>query len=123
MEIMIKLAWGLLAALHFAPALPIVNPRLVERLYGAPSTGEVGLLLVHRGALFAALFAAACFALVHTDSRRLVSVLMAVSMISFLFLYARAGAPAGPLRSIAMADAIGLIPLAVALWSAWGRIS
>ena len=121
MDLMTRTAWGPLALLHLAPALPALRPALVERLYGVAPDGDVGVLLVHRGALFAAVMAAALFALVSPEARKLASVVVAISMAGFLLVYLRAGMPAGALRKIAVADVVGLVPLAFVLWEAWGR--
>jgi hypothetical protein len=42
-----------------------------------------------------------------------------ISVIGFLLVYAAAGAPEGPLRTIAVVDALALIPLAIVGWKAW----
>lgn len=113
MEFITKIAWGLLVLLHVMPAAVAFAPGLVEKLYGASPTGDIGLLLVHRGALFFAICVAALFALFDAQSRRLASVVVGISLVSFLLIYLRAGLPAGELRKIAIPDAIGLLPL---LW-------
>jgi hypothetical protein len=51
--------------------------------------------------------------------RRATSVTVAISVVGFLALYARAGFPAGALRKIALVDAAALVPLAVVLVAAW----
>lgn len=119
MEIMTKAAWAALALLHLMPALPLVRPSLIERLYGVPPEGDLGVLLIHRAALFGVVLIAACVSIVHVDSRKFASFLVAISMISFLVLYVRAGAPAGDLRKVAIADAVGLVPLGIVVWRAW----
>ena len=121
MDLLSRIAWSLLALLHLAPALPLFNPRLVETLYGVPPTGEAGVLLVHRGALFLAVLVAAVVALFSPEARRVASLVVAISMIGFLLVYWRAGLPAGALRRIAVADMIGLLPLGLVLWEAWAR--
>lgn len=119
MELVTKLAWGLLAALHVAPALALVNPPLIDKLYGVPPEGDVGILLTHRGALFGAVVVAALFGLIHIESRKLASIVAAISMTTFLYVYWRAGFPPGALRPIALADAAGMAPLLFVLWRAW----
>ena len=120
MEGLTKLAWALLALLHLMPALVVAKPDMVRTLYGAQPAGEVGVLLVHRGALFLAVMVAAAYALLNPEARRLASLVVAISMVGFLFVYLRAGMPAGELRKIAVADAVGLLPLAWVVWRAWG---
>ena len=119
MEAITKTSWALLALLHLMPALPLFIPALVERLYGVPATGEAGVLLIHRGALFLAVLVAVVYALFDPNARRLASIVVAISMIGFLIVYARAGLPEGALRKIAVADLIGLIPLLWVAWQAW----
>ncbi|MEM7078499.1 MAG: hypothetical protein AAF513_07720 [Pseudomonadota bacterium] len=61
----------------------------------------------------------AIFAIIDPTVRRLGAVVAAISMVAFLVVYARAGLPAGALRSIAIVDLIGLIPLCVVGFVAW----
>lgn len=119
METTTRIGWALLAGLHLMPALPLFAPALVERLYGVDPAGEAGVLLIHRGALFFAVLVAALMAIWSQEARRVASLVVALSMVGFLVVYARAGAPAGPLRKIAMADLLGLVPLAWVAWEAW----
>ena len=119
MELSVRICWLLVALVHAPPAAVLVAPQLVEQLYGLSAAGETGLLIVHRGALFLAILTAALFAIFDTRSRRLASVVAAISMIGFLIVYVRAGSPAGPLRTIALMDAIALAPLTFAGWRAW----
>jgi len=119
MEILTKASWGLLALLHLAPSLPVFRPAMIETLYGTPADGDLGVLLVHRGALFAAVLIACAYATFHTDARRLATLVAAISMIGFLVIYMRAGLPSGALRKIAVADLVGLVPLALVTWQAW----
>ena len=119
MESSIKAAWVLLALLHATPALAAFAPSVVERLYGVPPNGDVGVLLVHRGALFLAVFVTALYAAFDPASRRLATLVVAISMLGFLVIYARAGLPEGDLRRIAIADVIGLAPLFWVAFRAW----
>lgn len=119
METSLKAAWATLALLHVMPAMSAFMPRLVNTLYGVSPDGDVGVLLVHRGALFLAVSVAALYAMFDPPSRRLASLVLIVSMIGFLIVYARAGMPPGELRRIAAADLIGVIPLAWVSFNAW----
>ena len=119
MEALTKLCWILLALLHLAPSLALFRPGMVERLYGVPASGDLGVLLTHRAALFLAVLVACVFAAAAPEARRLASIVCAISMIGFLVVYVSAGAEAGPLRRIAVADAVGLLPLAFVAWRAW----
>lgn len=116
MELLVKLAWLLIAGVHAAPAAVLFAPGLVERLYGISPDGDVGLLVVHRGALFLAVVAVSLFALIDPRARGAAALVAGISMAGFLFVYVRAGMPEGPLRTIALADAIALVPFALVLW-------
>jgi len=119
MELLTKISWGALALIHFMPSLPIFRPNMIETLYGAAPSGAIGLLLAHRSGLFLAVLVTTLFAMFSIEARKLATVVLAISMVSFLILYARAGLPSGPLKKIAMADAVGLIPLIFVIWQAW----
>lgn len=119
MEILTKAAWALLALVHASPAAVLFAPDLVRRLYGVEAQGDLGVLLTHRGALFLAIFISCVFGVFDPAARRAFSVLVAISVIGFLIVYARAGFPRGALRRIAIIDGAALAPLAWALWTAW----
>ncbi|MCQ8183893.1 hypothetical protein [Parvularcula maris] len=119
MEILTRIAWAALALLHLAPAAVLFIPSMVSRLYGADPSGDVGVLLVHRGALFLAVVLVSLLAVFDPSARRAASLVAAVSMLGFIVVYARAGMPEGALAKIAVADAMGLVPLALVLWTAW----
>ena len=119
MEVSVKVSWALLALLHLTPALSAFMPGLVDRMYGVPSEGDVGILLVHRGALFLAVCVTALYAIFDPGSRKVASLVLIISMVGFLLVYARAGFPAGELRKIAIADAVGLAPLIWVTLRAW----
>ncbi|MBV1858531.1 MAG: hypothetical protein KUG77_08975 [Nannocystaceae bacterium] len=109
----------ILALAHVYPAAVAVAPRLVESLYGVAPGGSAALLLQHRGALFLAVALAAGLASFDPAARRAASLTVGVSVISYLAIYVRAGAPLGPLRSIAWVDVVLLLPLAIACRDAW----
>jgi hypothetical protein len=115
-----RIAWLLLALLHLPPALPLARPAMLERLYGATGDPLALLLLQHRAALFAAIIAICLWAVADPGVRRLASVACAISMLSFLALYALAGSPPA-LRTIALADLLFLPILAFAAWRAFSR--
>lgn len=119
METLVKIAWLSLALVHGLPALVLFAPSMVERLYAVSPSGDVGVLIVHRGALFLAMIVAALFALADPAVRRAASAIVAVSIIGFLLVYVRAGMPSGALRTIALADVAALLPLALVSWHAW----
>ena len=119
MEMSIRIAWLLLALLHVMPALSVFLPALVESLYGFKPEGELAVLMTHRGVLFLAVFVAALIAAFHEPSRKLASVVIGISVIGFLIVYANAGFIDGNLRRIAIPDAIGLLPLVWVAYNAW----
>ena len=105
--------------MHATPAAVLFSPGLVQKLYGVSGDGDMGIILAHRGALFLAVIAAAGYALVVPSARQTASPVAAISVIGFLIVYARAGMPVGPLRTIALADLIALVPLALVSIDAW----
>jgi hypothetical protein len=115
------LCWLALAAIHASPAAVLFKPALLTGLYGIPPAGPAGVLLIHRGGLFLAIVIVAGFAAFAPEARKAASLLVGISVISFLIVYVGAGAPEGPLRSIALVDAGALLPLALVCWSAWRR--
>ena len=93
----------------------------MRRLYGVEARGNLGVLLPHRGALFLAILIACLFGVFDPAARRALSVLVAISVIGFLIVYARAGLPRGALRIVGIVDGAALVPLAWVLWAAWGQ--
>lgn len=115
METLVRIAWGMLALIHVAPATVLFSPAALTRLYGVAPDGDVGVLLTHRGAMFLALVGMCLVALATPGARAAASVAVAISVVGFLAVYVRAGTPAGALRTIAWADVVALAPLAVVL--------
>jgi hypothetical protein len=113
-----KIAWLVLAAIHATPALALFRPAMIGKLYRVPSDNPLFLLLQHRAALFLAIFLLAVWAAFDPASRRVASVGVGVSMISFLILYWSAGSPPA-LKTIAMADLVGIPFLAFVAWKAF----
>jgi len=113
-----RLPWALLALLHLPPALALVWPAMLGRIYGAAGGSSALPLLQHRAALFAALVAICLWAAADPAVRRLASVVCAISMLSFVALYLLAGSPPA-LRTIALADLLFLPVLGFAAWRAF----
>jgi hypothetical protein len=113
-----KLSWLVLAAVHLMPALAFFRPATLTLLYGVRPGDPLFLLMHHRAALFVAVFAACLWAAFDVSGRRLAAVVTAISMLSFLWLYWRAGSPE-PLRRIALVDLAGLPFLVLAAWGAF----
>lgn len=120
-EKLVKVAWLVLALVHVLPAAILFAPDLAVRLYGIDPTGPAGLLIIHRGALFLAIMVVALWAMIDPATRRVSSLTVGISIIGFLAVYARAGLPDGPLRTIAMVDTVALLPLALVSYRAWRR--
>ena len=118
-EIIAKASWGLLALVHVMPALVLFLPSMTQRLYSVSPTGDVGVLIVHRGALFLGIVVACLWAWIDPGARRALSIIVSISVVGFLFVYWRAGLPAGSLRTIAIADLIALLPLGYVIYAAW----
>lgn len=121
METLVRIAWGSLVAVHIAPAAVLFAPALTESLYNVSSVGDLGILLVHRAALFMAIVATALYAVFDPGVRRSASIVVGISVVGYLFVYARAGMPSGAMWTIAIADTIALIPLALVGFLAWRR--
>jgi hypothetical protein len=112
------ISWLVLALVHVTPAIAFFNPAILTRLYGIVGDNPLFLLMQHRAALFLAVFAACLWAAFDPAPRKLATLVVAISMISFLILYWRDGSPTA-LRTIARADMIGLPFLAIAAWKAF----
>lgn len=118
MELITKLCWALLALIHASPAAALFAPKLIKTLYGVDANGPVGVLLVHRGALFLAVVAVCLYAVFEPSARRAAGLVVSISVVAFLVLYARAGTPEGALRTIAIVDLVALAPLAFVVFAA-----
>ena len=119
MERLAVVCWLTLAAIHASPAAVLFRPALTETLYGIPPTGPTGVLVIHRGALFFGVGVVAVFAAFTPDARKAATLLLGISVVSFLVVYIMVGAPQGPLRTIAAVDALALLPWAYVTWMAW----
>jgi len=119
MELWIKLSWLGVAAVNFMPSLVVFAPAMTQKLYGVDPTGDIGVLLVHRSIMFLTIVVLSIYAVFEPEARRVASIVAALSMVGFLLVYLRAGTPAGPLQSIALADLVGMVPLAVVVFFAW----
>jgi hypothetical protein len=115
---MIRRAWLFLALIHALPAIALVRPSLLTSLYGVEPSAPAYALLWHRAALFAVVLLMCCWAAVRPEVRKLAAVAVAISMIGFLVIYWVQGMPAN-LRTIALADLVGLPALAFVAWSAF----
>jgi hypothetical protein len=119
MAMILIVAWILLALVHVMPAAVLARPGLITSLYGVEAAGDLGVLLIHRGSLFLAIVLVCLYAAWEPGARRAASLVVAISVVSFLAIYVSAGAPSGSLRLIALADFIALAPLGLVAWQAW----
>lgn len=113
-----RIAWLLLALVHAAPAISFFWPSMLTRLYGVNTGDALFLLIHHRAALFLTIFVICIWCAISTAPRRLGVVAVAISMLSFLLLYFTSGSPEA-LRTIAIADLIGIPALLYATWQAF----
>jgi hypothetical protein len=112
-----KLAWTVLALIHTLPALAFFVPALITRMYGVEQGTANFALMHHRAALFMVIVALCIWSAFRPEVRLLSAVCVGFSMVSFLGIWCLSGSPSS-IRSIAIADIIGLPFLAAALWSA-----
>jgi hypothetical protein len=112
------IAWLVLAAIHATPALALFQPAIIARLYRVQPENPLFLLFQHRAALFVVIFLVCIWAAFDPTSRRIASVAVAISMISFLILWWMRGSPPA-FRTIALTDLIGLPFLAFVAWKAF----
>lgn len=117
---MIRIAWLALGLIHLLPAAALFRPALLRRLYGVEVGSVTFTLLQHRAALFLGIVVICLWAAIRPEVRPVAVVCVGISMGSFLVLWWQAGAPV-TLRSIAVADLIGLPVLLAAAWQAFGR--
>lgn len=110
--------WVVLGLVHLLPALALLRPSMISSLYGVEAGSGAALLLQHRAALFLVVLIICIWAALRPEVRQLASVAVAVSMISFLWLYAAAGQPPS-LRQIAIVDLVALPFLVAAGWFAF----
>jgi hypothetical protein len=108
--LMLIAAWILLVLVHGMPAAVLAQTGLITPLYGVEAAGDLGVLLIHRGGRFLAIFVVCLYAAWEPGVRRAASRVVVISVVSSLTIYVLAGAPAGSLRLIALADLIVRAP-------------
>jgi hypothetical protein len=112
--------FGALAVIHALPAIAVLAPARLSSLYGF----EVGdsvltTLLQHRALLFGILAAALIYAIIDPSVRWPVLIGGTVSMAGFLLIAIARGETSGALRSIVIADIVGLVIAAIAAILLW----
>lgn len=113
-----RISWIILGVVHLPPFTAVFVPSLITRLYGVAADDMSFALLQHRAALFGIVVVACLWATFDPGARKLAFVLTALSMVSFLTIYGIHGQPSA-LRTIAIADLIGLPFLAYVGWKAF----
>jgi hypothetical protein len=112
------ISWLVLAAIHATPALALFRVSLIGKLYRIRPDSPLFMLFQHRAALFLVIFVICVWAAFDPASRRIASVAVAISMVSFLVLWRLAGSPPA-FRTIAVTDLIGLPFLAFVTFRAF----
>jgi hypothetical protein len=122
MDIAVRIGWSLLVLVHLMPALAFFQPARLAALYRVGPDNPLFSLMHHRAALFVVIVILCIWAAFDPAVRKLAVVGVGFSMLSFLLIYWRAEQPEA-LRTIAMVDLIGLIPLALVAWAAFASRS
>lgn len=115
-------AWLALAFVHTPPALAAFSAHMRKRMYGLDDGGPLGIILIHRGVLFLAVASVCVLAAFSAEARTAALLVTSISVIGFLLAYALHGAPRR-LRTIALVDAVALIPLSIVGFDVWTRLS
>lgn len=115
-----RIAWLVLALVHLLPAVALFRPAMIERLYGVAPGTSTFLLLHHRAALFLVILTLCIWAAFDPTIRRVATCGVAISMVSFLFLFWSGGLP-NSLRSIAIADLAAMPFLVLVGWKAFSQ--
>ncbi len=121
MERLTRISWGILALIHVIPAGVFFFPSIVTHIYGDVLNEDIGILLIHRGALFFSVLVSAIFALFDVHVRKVCSVIVSISILGYLYVYVSHGMPFGELRKIAIVDLSAIIPLAFVTYMAWRK--
>jgi hypothetical protein len=113
-----KICWAILLAIHTMPALALFRPTLISKMYRVNTDSPIFLLFQHRAALFVVICVICLWSIFRPETRPLATVAVGISMVSFVLIWLLAGAPSA-LKSIAVADIIGLPFLIFAGWQAF----
>lgn len=111
----ISIAFIALAVVHLLPVGPVFDPRALVRLYGvAPQDAALAALLRHRAVLLTIISVLCLWAAFAPGPRPAALLAATINIAAFLVMYALYGAPAGPLRTIALVDTVAIAPVAAA---------
>ena len=108
------LFYVLALGIHGLPALSVLSPQKMTKIYGISADDEVLMTLLQHRAVFFVLVAAACIYAAHVSSARWpVLIGTVISMATFILIAIPRGQLSGPLAKIAYVDGIGLIIAAI----------
>ena len=114
---LVSFAFLLLAAVHLLPAGPVFDPRALTRLYGVAAEDSTMLVLLrHRAALLALVGLLCAWAVLSPSIRPAALFAAGFNIVTFLVMFAASGAPTGPLRTVALVDAVAIAPWLLAAW-------
>lgn len=120
MSKLLPFLFGALALIHILPAMAVLAPASLSRLYGFEAGDSVlTTLLQHRALLFVILAAALVYAIFDGAVRWPVLIGAVISMGGFIIIAAMRGELSASLRSIVIADVIGLVIAALAAALLW----
>lgn len=120
MSKLLPFLFGALALIHILPAMAALAPASLSRLYGFEAGDSVlTTLLQHRALLFGILAAALIYAIFDGAVRWPVLIGAVFSMGGFIIIAAMRGELSASLRSIVIADVIGLVIAALAAALLW----
>lgn len=107
-----RFAWLGLALIHLMPAVALITPGGLGRLYGIKPGGPVLVLLEHRTLLFAGILVLCVWSAIDPQPRPAALLATGISVLGYFALYLKSGSPPGPLRTIAKVDLLALPLLA-----------
>ena len=117
-KMIIKMGWLLLALIHATPALAFFRPAMLTKMYRITPDSGLFILMHHRSALFVVVVVTCLWAMFQPEVRQLATVVLGISMASFVALWWQSGAPPA-LRTIAVTDIVGLVILLFLGWQAF----
>jgi|CXWL01.1.fsa_nt_gi hypothetical protein len=112
MDMLERFAWLGLALIHLMPAMALLTPGGLARLYGIKPGGAVLVPMEHRTLLFAGILVLCLWSAIEPQPRPAALVATAISVLGYFALYLKSGSPPGPLRTIAKVDLLALPLLA-----------
>lgn len=116
--------FGGLALIHILPAIAVLFPGRLSILYGFDASDSVlTTLLQHRALLFGLVAGALIWAIFLPSVRWPVLIGTIISMAGFIVIAAARGETGGALRSIVVADIIGLGIASVVVFLLWRTAS